>query len=68
MALINCVECGKEISDQARACPNCGNPSEEQAKMQRVQDTNQQSSRVGCLIVGIIMMILAFVIIASIGK
>lgn len=24
MALINCPECGKEISDQATACPNCG--------------------------------------------
>jgi len=26
MALINCSECGKEISDKARSCPNCGNP------------------------------------------
>ncbi len=26
MALINCPECGKEISDQAVACPNCGTP------------------------------------------
>ena len=26
MALINCPECGKEISDKAVACPNCGNP------------------------------------------
>lgn len=26
MALINCSECGKEISDKASACPNCGNP------------------------------------------
>lgn len=26
MALINCPECGKEISDQAATCPNCGNP------------------------------------------
>ncbi|MGN0384564.1 MAG: zinc ribbon domain-containing protein [Lachnospiraceae bacterium] len=24
MSLINCPECGKEISDQAAACPNCG--------------------------------------------
>lgn len=24
MALINCPECGKEISDKAEACPNCG--------------------------------------------
>lgn len=26
MALIQCSECGKEISDKAGACPNCGNP------------------------------------------
>lgn len=24
MALIKCKECGKEISDQATSCPNCG--------------------------------------------
>ena len=26
MALINCFECGKEISDKATSCPNCGVP------------------------------------------
>ena len=26
MALIKCSECGKEISDKAESCPNCGNP------------------------------------------
>lgn len=24
MAMINCPECGKEISDKAASCPNCG--------------------------------------------
>ena len=24
MALINCYECNKEISDKAKVCPNCG--------------------------------------------
>ena len=28
MALIKCSECGKEISDKANTCPNCGNPIE----------------------------------------
>ena len=27
MALIKCPECGREISDQAKACPNCGIPN-----------------------------------------
>lgn len=26
MALINCPECNKQISDRAEACPNCGYP------------------------------------------
>jgi hypothetical protein len=26
MALINCRECGREVSDQAPACPHCGCP------------------------------------------
>jgi len=26
MALIKCDECGKEVSDKAKNCPNCGNP------------------------------------------
>ena len=28
MAIIKCRECGKEISDKALACPNCGCPIE----------------------------------------
>ena len=30
MALINCSECGKEVSDKAATCPNCGNPINQQ--------------------------------------
>ena len=26
MALINCSECGKEVSEKAATCPNCGAP------------------------------------------
>lgn len=29
MALIKCTECGKEFSDKASACPNCGCPTQE---------------------------------------
>ena len=27
MALISCIECGKEISDKAKSCPFCGAPT-----------------------------------------
>ena len=33
MALIKCPECGKEFSDKAFACPNCGCPISEIRKM-----------------------------------
>ena len=26
MALISCAECGREVSDKAESCPNCGAP------------------------------------------
>ena len=26
MALITCPECGKQVSDKANSCPNCGYP------------------------------------------
>ena len=34
MALIECPECGKEISDKATACPNCGNPMNPQTQQE----------------------------------
>ena len=33
MSLIKCPECGKEISDKAPACPNCGCPQNEYANL-----------------------------------
>ena len=43
MALINCPECGKEVSDQSNNCPNCGYPiSNNQFSVQQpMQSTNQ---------------------------
>lgn len=34
MALIKCPECGKEISDKAQCCPNCGCPNSEFGNLQ----------------------------------
>ena len=36
MPLIDCPQCGKSVSDEARACPNCGHPiAETPAKSRR---------------------------------
>lgn len=36
MALIKCPECGKEVSDRAGQCPNCGYPVEKIFAMKSV--------------------------------
>ena len=36
MALIRCPECGKEISNKAEACPNCGYPIESLGKAKHI--------------------------------
>lgn len=43
MALIKCPECGKEISDKAESCPNCGCPIEKMEKTLIENDENGTS-------------------------
>jgi hypothetical protein len=38
MALVNCHECNKQVSDTARICPNCGAPV--RAMQQRIMKWN----------------------------
>lgn len=44
MALINCPECGKEVSTAAKACPNCGYPVAE--RLGETQEAPKQSPTV----------------------
>ena len=45
MALIKCPECGKEISDKATICPNCGYPVSEMNKSPETEtNTNQDDT------------------------
>lgn len=39
MSLINCPECGKQISDRASSCPNCGCPIENMRSIPKVINT-----------------------------
>ena len=52
MALINCPECNKEISDKAPACPHCGCPlgSETKAAPQEATATPAKNKRPAWLI------------------
>jgi hypothetical protein len=54
MALIKCPDCGKEFSDQAAACPNCGRPNAPPKP-----ETAEPSFRVwGCLLIVILFIAL----------
>lgn len=46
MALIKCPECGKEISDRAASCPNCGCPASEFKKTSVPEDTRSELDRI----------------------
>ena len=44
MALIDCPECSKRISDQSLSCPNCGFPTDRTVPpLQQVDDNNNNS-------------------------
>lgn len=47
MALINCPECGKEISDKAASCPNCGYPVKEIENKNDFEPIPQEVARYG---------------------
>ena len=66
MPLIKCQECGKEISDQATACPNCGAPTKCGAKRQKKERRKWRGNvqGAGCLIM-ILALILGFTIIGA---
>ena len=54
MSLIKCPECGKEISDKASACPNCGCPSIEWKNKNLKSDAQIECEGVGEIIFDII--------------
>jgi hypothetical protein len=61
MALIECPECHKEVSDKADACPHCGNPIAA-TKNEKPKD----KSRRGCLVF-ILLLIGVAVLLSIIG-
>lgn len=68
MSLIECKACGKEISTEARACPHCGHPSDEQLRVQKMEDKNTQSNQVGCMLVGIVIVIVGYILVMNAFK
>ena len=46
MALIKCPECGKDVSDKAKSCPNCGCPIESSSGKVKIMIPTLKRSRV----------------------
>lgn len=64
MALVNCPECSKEISDKATACPNCGTPLKEaQQPIQQVfvNQPKKKSKLKGCISIILILFVATIV-------
>lgn len=69
MALIKCLDCGKEFSDQAPACPNCGRPNiapvstpQSTPTANRTKKNKEKSYKTARLIIGIISIVLFFLV------
>lgn len=73
MALIKCTECGKEVSDKAAACPNCGAPinAGSSPKVHSVQGEEikpvKEKKKGSCLKTIIIVIVAFFLFICFIG-
>ena len=67
MALIKCKECGKEISDQAESCPNCGyRIKENNPQKVIIEKTNTcRTGTIMCIVGG--ALILGFALIVALA-
>lgn len=59
MALIDCWECAREVSDHASTCPHCGAPIEE--SKDAIPRSKSRRNRTGCLVVvGLVLIVGCF--------
>ena len=69
MALINCPECNREISDKVRACPHCGYPFDNIPGIDAIPTRTNDSKRtfpikvIVPVIVAIAALLIAFIVI-----
>lgn len=67
MALIKCKECGKELSDQAERCPNCGYKLKE-VEIPKVIVEKSNTSRTGtilCIVGGSLLLGFAIIVVIA---
>ena len=63
MALYKCPECGKEVSNQTKSCPNCGYPLEyscdSKVNLKKRLPVKNKKIIVSILVVGVIILVLS---------
>lgn len=73
MALINCPDCGKEVSENAPACPKCGAPiagAQESAgsgvaQLQTIQETSKKFKIHSLLAVTVLIIGCTIIVVAK---
>ena len=65
MALIICNDCGKEISDVAKSCPNCGAPNKKKNKSNILKEILNfvMKRKTITILIGIIIILLAVIVV-----
>lgn len=63
MALINCKECGKEVSDKANTCPNCGAPIKEDEIKKEVKAGIKVTKKLAIVLIIALSLILIYAFI-----
>jgi uncharacterized membrane protein YvbJ len=61
MALIDCPECGRSVSDSAASCPNCAYPISGSGHTQTIQETAKVYK--GQIVLSYVVMIVGFIIL-----
>lgn len=59
MAIINCPECGKEISDQSDRCLHCGCPIKKGAKVKQAKNTIKEKKRIIIAVAAVLLVAIA---------
>lgn len=72
MALINCPECDKKVSDRAQSCPDCGCPiaegNREPIKIVHEQDSSFEKGFGENIGSGFAQLVIVFIVLAVLVK
>lgn len=60
MALIKCTECGKEISSNAKTCPNCGNTIKQGEIEKEITATISIAKKLAIVLIVVLSIIIVF--------